>query len=68
MLILISEEVLTFQQPLYEGAIVDNALQLSEIFLRQGYEGNTVTMEIISGNICTSYTNSGTRKPDVVVV
>lgn len=40
---------LQFQQLNFEGTIVDNVLQLPELILAQGYESETVTVDIKSG-------------------
>lgn len=42
-----------FESPLYEGYILDNALQLSPLVLSQGYDGVTVSARIDGGKYST---------------
>ncbi|XP_063361505.1 uncharacterized protein LOC134650479 [Cydia amplana] len=37
---------LEFERPLYEGEIVDNTLQLTQLVLSQGYQGSVVTVTV----------------------
>ncbi|KAI8428913.1 hypothetical protein MSG28_007544 [Choristoneura fumiferana] len=37
---------LEFERPHYEGEIVDNALQLTQLILRQGYQDSTLTITV----------------------
>lgn len=43
---LIAAQNLEFEQPHYEGEIVDNTLQLTQLILIQGYQDSTVTVTV----------------------
>lgn len=50
---LFSETPLLFENAFYEGSIVDNTLQLSSLVLSEGYEGFTVSAEVVGGKYST---------------
>lgn len=50
---------LSFESAQYRGSIVDNSLQLSPLVLSQGYEGVTVSVEVVGGKYTLNYYYTG---------